>query len=135
MCLDTCLYIGSQDLFYYYVYMYIYHCNINCTHIYLSKIKLFVFLFVFVLSKQTTILKYTYYNNQVAPHTTISSDYYYICVLSNSLREIKNTFYEIVHKKMECHNLQTFHWHYRHTYTQQTTQHTVVATFQFFDAG
>ena len=23
----------------------------------------------------------------------------------------------------------------RHTYTQQTTQHTVVATFQFFDAG
>ena len=30
---------------------------------------------------------------------------------------------------MECHNLQTFHWH---TYTQQKTQHTVVATFQFF---
>ena len=38
--------------------------------------------------------------------------------------------------RMKCHSLQTFHWHYKaYTYAQQTTQHTVIATFLFFDAG
>ena len=34
---------------------------------------------------------------------------------------------------MECHKLKTFYWHYKTYVYTTTTQHTVVATFQFFD--
>ena len=27
--------------------------------------------------------------------------------------ENQKYIYEVAHKKMECHNLQTFHWHYK----------------------
>ena len=32
--------------------------------------------------------------------------------------------YEVAHKKMECHNLQTFHWHYKaYVYTTDDATH------------
>ena len=57
---------------------------------------------------------------------------YRICVLTNSVSEIKNTFTKQLIKRWNATTYKHFTGTIRHTYTQQTTQHTVVATFQFF---
>ena len=46
-----------------------------------------------------------------------------------------NTFTKELIKRWNATTDKHFTGTIRHTYTQQTTQHTVVATFQFFDAG
>ena len=42
---------------------------------------------------------------------------------------------KIIIKRWNATTYEHFTGTIRHTYTQQTTQHIVVATFQFFDAG